>query len=426
MPMPARKDKVARPKFSRDERPRLETTPLDEGTLTCLSLGEAEMRAQKGPLRLDLTNRKLGVVPGGVCELAALHELSLVGNGIAELPDDLARCSSLRVLALGANRLETLPACVGQLQSLLHLGLSCNKIADEGLAALIEVLPRGLTSLDLSSNRMCRTQPTLAALAPLERLTHLHLDANPLCIGSDYPASVASSYLGGRLSLLDGAALPPLAEAAEPPAEPSAELLLSFELTKLTGMPPPPLPAAAAPAAAPPSDKKGKEAAEKAAGEAEEAARSRRVAFELSMPGDEEPSRAEPGRCDYESGEISGAPQLFELRVSRTAALRDALEVGGVQVTAYTIEDDAEADAEPDAPPAERRTQLGTFNATWPHIVRGSATWTHECRAKLSKAQRRPGSAKKESERPQLLALSVKCSVGVAPPEDDAAAETGA
>ena len=165
-----------------------------------------------GELSLSLTHAKLNIVPPSVVanpdHVAALTELDLSHNTIAQLPDSITRLTTLAALDVSANKLTTLPETMAELSaSLTHLDLSQNRgcgslpsvvgslksltslsVADIGLTVIPAALIRltGLTRLDLSRNRLGRLPRQIGRLRELVELdiSHNMLRSLPPALGT--------------------------------------------------------------------------------------------------------------------------------------------------------------------------------------------------------------------------------------------------
>ncbi|XP_078254626.1 leucine-rich repeat-containing protein 69 isoform X3 [Rhinoraja longicauda] len=146
------------------------------------------LRALRGNARnLDLSGKKLRLVPKAVGRLRALTRLQLRNNLITELPVELQTLDNLTDLNLGNNSLEALPEVLKQLTHLKRLNLFGNKLGKlspsviEGLGNLVflNLNNNKLTSLpdEMHSNQLGSIPNKLCLL---QHLCELHLANNNL------------------------------------------------------------------------------------------------------------------------------------------------------------------------------------------------------------------------------------------------------
>ncbi|KAF5190721.1 Plant intracellular ras-group-related lrr protein [Thalictrum thalictroides] len=84
--------------------------------------------AESGMDRVDLSERKLKVLPDAFGKLGGLIALNLSSNELKALPDSIGGLERLEELYLSSNRLESLPDSIGMLLNLKILDVSSNKL----------------------------------------------------------------------------------------------------------------------------------------------------------------------------------------------------------------------------------------------------------------------------------------------------------
>ncbi|KAI5569261.1 hypothetical protein BDE02_12G067000 [Populus trichocarpa] len=130
----------------------------------------------KGMERVDLSNRRLRILPEAFGRVVGLKVLNLSNNQLEVIPDSIAGLEILEELILASNLLEALPDSIGLLQNLKILDVSSNKI---------EILPdtichcRSLLELDVSFNRLTYL-PTNIGYEMLN-LQRLSIQLNKIC-----------------------------------------------------------------------------------------------------------------------------------------------------------------------------------------------------------------------------------------------------
>lgn len=94
--------------------------------------------------RLDLSRKKLKVVPQEIFKFKNLYELNLSRNQLESLPADIKQLAALKILKISNNRLKTLPPEIGSLHALRKLELNRNLIVtlppEIGYLANLEIL----------------------------------------------------------------------------------------------------------------------------------------------------------------------------------------------------------------------------------------------------------------------------------------------
>jgi hypothetical protein len=130
------------------------------------------------------SNPRLAALPEGLCALAGLEELDLMGCGLRALSKGIGRLAGLRRLDLSINeRLTALPVGLGWLHNLAHINIhGCQGLALEhaiktqgGLLALLAYLRgeavEGVAELDLMGCGLRALPEGIGRLAGLKRLT---------------------------------------------------------------------------------------------------------------------------------------------------------------------------------------------------------------------------------------------------------------
>ncbi|KAF3833864.1 hypothetical protein F7725_025068 [Dissostichus mawsoni] len=134
---------------------------------------ESVVRALYGKAKsLNLSSKKINVVPECVSRLPNLSVLLLKNNSISALPNELLCLRHLVELNLGNNALKELPAVLGHLESLKKLYLFSNQIT----AVPPDVIDglQNLVVLNLNHNHIRRLPPEM------KRLRHLSVLDNKL------------------------------------------------------------------------------------------------------------------------------------------------------------------------------------------------------------------------------------------------------
>ncbi|KAJ4898226.1 Plant intracellular Ras-group-related LRR protein 9 [Raphanus sativus] len=117
-----------------------------------LSDAEERLEAMGNPVeRVDLSGRKLSLLPEAFGRIQGLLVLNLSNNLLQGIPDSIAGLHGLVELDVSGNLLETLPDSIGLLSNLKILNVSTNK-----LTALPDSICRcgSLVVLDASFNRL--------------------------------------------------------------------------------------------------------------------------------------------------------------------------------------------------------------------------------------------------------------------------------
>ncbi|CAA7054153.1 unnamed protein product [Microthlaspi erraticum] len=118
--------------------------------------------------RIDLSGRKLRLLPEAFGRIQGLLVLNLSDNKLEAIPDSIAGLQSLVELDVSGNLLETLPDSIGLLSNLKILNVSTNK-----LTALPDSICRcgSLVILDVSFNRLTYLPTNIGSeLTNLEKL----------------------------------------------------------------------------------------------------------------------------------------------------------------------------------------------------------------------------------------------------------------
>ncbi|XP_061364879.1 plant intracellular Ras-group-related LRR protein 9-like [Gastrolobium bilobum] len=110
-----------------------------------------EAIGSKGVERVDLSGKKLKLLPDAFSHIPALVVLNLSTNQLSVIPDSIAGLQNLEELNVSSNVLESLPDSIGFLQKLKFLNVSGNK-----LTALPDSISqcRSLVELDASFNAL--------------------------------------------------------------------------------------------------------------------------------------------------------------------------------------------------------------------------------------------------------------------------------
>ncbi|KAI3454430.1 hypothetical protein Pfo_011093 [Paulownia fortunei] len=132
-----------------------------------------EAESGKAIERVDLSGRRLRILPEAFGRLKSLIVLNLSNNQLEAIPDSIAGLENLEELNLSANLLESLPDSIGLLFKLKILDVSGNK-----LSALADSIShcRLLVELDASFNKLTYLPTNIGfELVNLRRLS-IHLN----------------------------------------------------------------------------------------------------------------------------------------------------------------------------------------------------------------------------------------------------------
>jgi acetyl esterase/lipase len=131
-----------------------------------------EIGKLKSLRRLHLSGNQLSFVPRELAELSCLEELQLDRNCLISLPSEIGQLGRLKILHLDNNRIEMLPPEIGRLTSLKLLTLRKNQLLT--LPPEIGLLYQ-LEELDLRSNQLLFLP---CQMSKLKTLTGLYLNGN--------------------------------------------------------------------------------------------------------------------------------------------------------------------------------------------------------------------------------------------------------
>lgn len=149
---------------------------------------------------LNLDFNQFDRLPGEIGQLTNIQTLTLNNNQLTELPSEIVQLSNLRMLSLDHNYLEKLPNELGNLAQLGILSIGQNQVQElpENLPTLlthlmaagnqistVDLLPSGLTFLDLSDNQLVEF-PRL--ITSLDSINTLLIHDNPIV--DEIPASL--------------------------------------------------------------------------------------------------------------------------------------------------------------------------------------------------------------------------------------------
>ncbi|KFK38510.1 hypothetical protein AALP_AA3G122200 [Arabis alpina] len=132
------------------------TVEDEEGVVVAVEVNEEVVSILQHALgntvdRVDLSGRKLRLLPEAFGKIQGLLVLNLSNNQLQAIPDSIAGLNSLVELDVSGNLLETLPDSIGLLSKLKILNVSTNK-----LTSLPDSICRcgSLVILDVSFNRL--------------------------------------------------------------------------------------------------------------------------------------------------------------------------------------------------------------------------------------------------------------------------------
>ena len=123
---------------------------------------------------LDLSHKKLKLIPESVFQHTQLKVLILNDNELKKLPSEIGKLENITTLILNNNELDSLPTAIGKLKKIIMLNLRFNKLSS---------LPKNfgnlksMTELRLSYNDMKHIP---LEVMKLKNLTKLELDDNEL------------------------------------------------------------------------------------------------------------------------------------------------------------------------------------------------------------------------------------------------------
>ncbi|KAL1554195.1 plant intracellular Ras-group-related LRR protein 3-like [Salvia divinorum] len=145
---------------------------MNEEVAAILKAAEAGKKAIE---KVDLSGRKLKILPEEFGGLNLLTVLNLSYNKLEWIPDSIAGLENLEELILVANLLESLPDSMGLLENLKILNVSSNK-----LAALPDSIChcRSLEDLDASFNKLTYLPTNIGH--ELVNLKRLHVQLNKI------------------------------------------------------------------------------------------------------------------------------------------------------------------------------------------------------------------------------------------------------
>jgi internalin A len=132
-----------------------------------LSALPPEIRLLNQLEELEIVNNRLTSLPPEICQLTNLQSLSLEHNLLSALPPEICQLTNLQSLILEHNLLSALPPAIGQLTNLQSLSLSSNQLS--ALPPAIGQLTL-LQSLNLSSNLLSALPPAIGQLTNLQSL----------------------------------------------------------------------------------------------------------------------------------------------------------------------------------------------------------------------------------------------------------------
>ena len=124
--------------------------------------------ARTGAILLNLSGRKLTVLPPEIGRLTALTQLYLFDNLLTTLPPEIGRLTALRLLSLDGSQLTALPPEIGTLTALTGLSLDDNQLA--ALPPEIGTLTT-LQVLSLAGNQLTALPPEIGTLTALQVLS---------------------------------------------------------------------------------------------------------------------------------------------------------------------------------------------------------------------------------------------------------------
>ncbi|KAF8082571.1 hypothetical protein N665_0819s0010 [Sinapis alba] len=137
-------------------------------------LPEAFGRIQ-GLLVLDLSNNQLQAIPDSIAGLHGLVELNVSGNVLETLPDSIGLLSKLKILNVSTNKLTVLPDSICRCGSLVILDVSFNRLTYLPTNIGIELV--NLEKLMIQYNKI-RSFPS--SIGEMRSLTYLDAHFNEL------------------------------------------------------------------------------------------------------------------------------------------------------------------------------------------------------------------------------------------------------
>ncbi|KAJ4850871.1 Plant intracellular Ras-group- LRR protein 1 [Turnera subulata] len=133
------------------EEEGVEEQPKEEMNEEVVGVLRAGLDGNSGLEIVDLSDRKLKILPEAFGKILGLKVLNLANNQLVAIPDSVAGLKNLEEFRVASNMLETLPDSIGLLENLKILDVSSNKL---------EALPdsichcRSLVELDASFNKL--------------------------------------------------------------------------------------------------------------------------------------------------------------------------------------------------------------------------------------------------------------------------------
>ncbi|AKB44605.1 COR domain-containing protein [Methanosarcina vacuolata] len=123
---------------------------------------------------LDLSSKRLILLPPEIAELKNLTTLDISGNQLTSMPPEIAELKNLITLNIFSNHLTSLPPEITELKNLITLNISSNRLTS--LPSEIAEL-KNLTTLNISSNELTSLP---SEITELKNLTILNISSNQL------------------------------------------------------------------------------------------------------------------------------------------------------------------------------------------------------------------------------------------------------
>ncbi len=142
-----------------------------DNQLTSLPSGISEL---KNLTQLDISRNQLTLLPPEIIELKNLTLLYISGNQLTLLPPEITELKNLTQLNISFNQLTSLPSKISKLKNLTQLNISFNQLTS--LPSEISGL-KNLTQLDISNNQLTSLP---SEISELKNLTQLDISNNQL------------------------------------------------------------------------------------------------------------------------------------------------------------------------------------------------------------------------------------------------------
>ncbi|CAM8878367.1 unnamed protein product [Rhodiola kirilowii] len=127
----------------------------------------------RGLVMLNLSNNELQMIPDSIAGLEILEELNLSSNQLESLPDSIGLLKNLKILNVSSNLLTALPDSISHCRSLVELDASYNKLAYLPTNIGYELV--NLSRLSVQMNKIRRLPSSICEMASL-RILDVHFN----------------------------------------------------------------------------------------------------------------------------------------------------------------------------------------------------------------------------------------------------------